>query len=102
MNEVLRVNDRAKITEAVREKYGEAASRVASGEAASCGTAPSSSCCGGDPITSNLYESAQTAGLPQGAVRASLGCGNPTALAALTCSSPRNVSAPAAKPTASI
>jgi len=77
------VNDQAKITEAVKEKYGEAASRVASGGAASCGTAPSSSCCGGDPITSNLYESAQTAGLPQGAVLASLGCGNPTALAQL-------------------
>ena len=83
MNEALRVNDQTKITEAVKEKYGEAASRVASGGAASCGTAPSSSCCGGDPITSNLYESAQTAGLPQGAVRASLGCGNPTALAQL-------------------
>jgi arsenite methyltransferase len=77
------VNSQAKITEAVKEKYGEAASRVASGGAASCGTAPSSSCCGGDPITSNLYESAQTAGLPQGAVLASLGCGNPTALAQL-------------------
>src|ERR1700756_4168181 len=83
MNEALRVNDQTKITEAVKEKYGEAASRVASGGAASCGTAPSSSCCGGDPITSNLYESAQTAGLPQGAVLASLGCGNPTALAQL-------------------
>ena len=77
------VNDQTKITEAVKEKYGEAASRVASGGAASCGTAPSSACCGGDPITSNLYESAQTAGLPQGAVLASLGCGNPTALAQL-------------------
>jgi len=77
------VNDHVKITEAVKEKYGEAASRVASGGAASCGTAPSSSCCGDDPITSNLYETAQTAGLPQGAVLASLGCGNPTALAQL-------------------
>jgi arsenite methyltransferase len=83
MNEALRENDQAKITEAVKEKYGEAASRVASGGAASCRAAPSSSCCGGDPITSNLYESAQTAGLPQGAVLASLGCGNPTALAQL-------------------
>src|SRR6202008_2567963 len=83
MNEALRVNDQTKITKAEKEKYGEAASRVASGGAASCGTAPSSSCCGGDPITSNLYESAQTAGLPQDAVLASLGCGNPTALAQL-------------------
>src|ERR1700741_5394598 len=83
MNEALRVNDQTKITKAEKEKYGEAASRVASGGASSSGTAPSSSCCGGDPITSNLYESAQTAGLPQDAVLASLGCGNPTALAQL-------------------
>jgi arsenite methyltransferase len=81
------MNDHAKITEAVKEKYGAAASRVAAGGAASCapscGTAPSSSCCDGDPITSNLYESEETAGLPQSAVLASLGCGNPTALAEL-------------------
>jgi arsenite methyltransferase len=71
------------ITEAVKEKYGEAASRVAAGGAASCGTSPSSACCGGDPITGNLYEAGQTAGIPEQAVLASLGCGNPTALAQL-------------------
>ena len=71
------------ITQAVKEKYGEAASRVSSGGAASCGCSPSSACCGGDPITSNLYQSEQTAGIPEQAVLASLGCGNPTALAQL-------------------
>ena len=71
------------ITRAVKEKYGEAASRVSSGGAASCGSSPSSACCGGDPITDNLYEVGQTLDLPENAVLASLGCGNPTALAQL-------------------
>ena len=71
------------ITQAVKEKYGEAASRVASGGVASCGASPSSTCCGGDPITANLYQPEQTAGIPEQAVLASLGCGNPTALAQL-------------------
>lgn len=71
------------ITQAVKEKYGEAASRVSSGGVASCGTSPSSTCCGGDPITANLYQADQTAGIPEQAVLASLGCGNPTALAQL-------------------
>ena len=71
------------ITEAVKQKYGEAAARVSSGAGkASCCT-PSSACCGGDPITSNLYEAGQTADIPEKAVLASLGCGNPTALAEL-------------------
>jgi SAM-dependent methyltransferase len=63
---------------AIREKYGEAATRAAAGEtkAGCCGT----SCGCGDPITSNLYEATETAGLPKEAVDASLGCGNPTAL----------------------
>ena len=67
----------------VRERYGEAARRVSSGEKSSCcGTG----CCGAvadDPITSNLYTEAETACLPQEAILASLGCGNPTALAEL-------------------
>jgi arsenite methyltransferase len=71
------------ITQAVKEKYGEAASRVAAGGTASCGTSPSSTCCGGDPITANLYDAGQTAGIPEQALHASLGCGNPTALAQL-------------------
>jgi SAM-dependent methyltransferase len=73
------------IKEIVKEKYGEAARRAASGGVASCGTAPSaSSCCSStDPITSNLYGLSETTELPDTAVSASLGCGNPTALAKL-------------------
>jgi arsenite methyltransferase len=77
------MTDPTNITRAVKEKYGEAASRVSSGGVASCGISPSSTCCGGDPITANLYELGQTAGIPEQAVLASLGCGNPTALAQL-------------------
>src|SRR5436305_3063128 len=74
-------NDPAAVREIVRERYGAAARRVREGAATSC---CSSSCCGGkDPITSDLYADAETAGLPTAAVHASLGCGNPTALAAL-------------------
>ncbi|HEX2189315.1 MAG TPA: arsenite methyltransferase [Longimicrobiaceae bacterium] len=70
------------IRETVREKYGQAALRVVAGGGSSCcgGAAFNGSC---DPITSDLYDAAQTAALPEGAVLASLGCGNPTALAEL-------------------
>ena len=66
----------------VKDKYGEAARRVKAGETtgSSCG-ASSAPCC--DPISANLYDAQQTSGLPQQAVAASLGCGNPTALAEL-------------------
>jgi SAM-dependent methyltransferase len=66
----------------VRERYGQAALRVTTGEKTSC---CSTSCCGGseDPISSNLYTDTETATLPEQAVLASLGCGNPTALAEL-------------------
>jgi arsenite methyltransferase len=70
------MNDKA-IKEIVQEKYGELARKVASEEGGCC--APS--CC--DPITSNLYAEDQAAALPAEAVAASLGCGNPTALAEL-------------------
>jgi len=71
------------IREVVREKYGQAAQRVTAGSGSACCGA--SACCDGsvDPITSNLYGSDQTGELPQEAVLASLGCGNPTALAEL-------------------
>jgi SAM-dependent methyltransferase len=71
------------ITDIVREKYGQAARQVTTGKAACCGTAPSASGLSGDPITSNLYEISQEAEVPRGAFLASLGCGNPTALAKL-------------------
>jgi arsenite methyltransferase len=70
------------IKEIVQSSYGEAALRARAGAQASCGCG-TSSCCGPDPISSNLYEAAETAGLPAEAVLASLGCGNPTALAEL-------------------
>ncbi|HET7275783.1 MAG TPA: arsenite methyltransferase [Longimicrobiaceae bacterium] len=74
--------DSINIKDTVREKYGEAALRVASGAGNSCcGGAASTGCC--DPITSNLYSDGDTATLPETAVLASLGCGNPTALAEL-------------------
>jgi SAM-dependent methyltransferase len=71
------------ITEAVKQKYGEAAQRVAAGKASSgCGEASAdAACC--DPITGNLYDAIETGQLPEQAVLASLGCGNPTALAQL-------------------
>lgn len=83
------------LTATVREKYGAAARRVLeSAEAATAAGAsccgPVNSCCGGaefdgttDPITSNLYLTGETDKLPEAAVLASLGCGNPTALAQL-------------------
>jgi ubiquinone/menaquinone biosynthesis C-methylase UbiE len=72
------------IREIVKEKYGEAAKRATSGERSSCcGTSPASSNCGCDPITSNLYAEAESSTIPEAALRASLGCGNPTALAQL-------------------
>src|ERR1700723_2359130 len=68
--------------DAVKEKYGSAALRVTAGGSSCCGAAPASSC-GCDPITSNLYDAAQSGQIPAEAMLASLGCGNPTALAKL-------------------
>jgi arsenite methyltransferase len=69
------------IKEAVKQKYAEAATRVASGNGECCSGRASDECC--DPITSNLYDYGQSGELPEAALRASLGCGNPTALAEL-------------------
>jgi SAM-dependent methyltransferase len=65
----------------VKQKYGEAALRVKSGGSSCCGATANTGC--GDPITSNLYDHSQAQQIPEEALRASLGCGNPTALAAL-------------------
>jgi len=67
------------IRQAVKERYGAAARSVATADSSCCGA--KASC--GDPITSNLYDDNETQGLPEAAVLASLGCGNPTALAEL-------------------
>src|SRR5437868_1720442 len=70
------------IKEVVKEKYGQAALRATSGGSSCCGSSPSSGS-GCDPITSNLYDAAQAGQIPEEALLASLGCGNPTALAKL-------------------
>src|SRR5215472_2989759 len=77
------------IKEVVQEKYGAAARRVHTGEGLPADCCSKTSCCEGsassscDPITSDLYDEAQASGVPEKAVLASLGCGNPTALAEL-------------------
>ena len=70
------------IKEVVQQKYGEAALQARSGQKPGCGCGTSGGC-GTDPITSNLYDEAQAAAIPAEALLASLGCGNPTALAEL-------------------
>src|SRR5271168_4775420 len=72
------------IKDIVKEKYGEAAKRAASGGGSSCcGASPASAANSCDPISSNLYGESEAATIPEAAMRASLGCGNPTALAQL-------------------
>jgi len=70
------------IRDAVKEKYGSAALRVATGGTSCCGATRAKDS-GYDPITSNLYDAAQAGQIPADAMLASLGCGNPTALAKL-------------------
>ena len=70
------------VKEVVREKYGQAAQRVSSSQGnGCCGGQSALDCC--DPITSNLYDIAEAGEVPAAALQASLGCGNPTALAGL-------------------
>lgn len=73
----------ASIKEIVKEKYGQAALRASSGGSSCCGAAPAG-VSGCDPITSNLYDAKQAEQIPEKALLASLGCGNPTALAKLS------------------
>jgi SAM-dependent methyltransferase len=70
------------IKEVVKEKYGQAAVRASKGGSSCCGASPRIGACG-DPITSDLYDIKQSQEIPQEALLASLGCGNPTALARL-------------------
>src|SRR5579884_1402205 len=69
------------IRDAVREKYAEAALRAKTGGGSCCGSKPADACA--DPISSNLYDASQAAQVPEAALQASLGCGNPAALAEL-------------------
>jgi len=77
------MNTTENVKDVVREKYGQAALRAQTGAGSSCcgGAAAVDACC--DPITSNLYDSGQSGDVPELALKASLGCGNPTALAEL-------------------
>ena len=86
------MNSDGDVKEIVRQRYGEAAKRVTEGAAAGCcGGDAVSSCCGAapaaiggsDPITAKLYDAVQAHAVPDTALLASLGCGNPTALAEL-------------------
>jgi SAM-dependent methyltransferase len=72
--------DATDIKEVVKEKYGQAALRVKSGGSSCCGATASTGC---DPITPNLYDATQAGEIPEEVLLASLGCGNPTALAKL-------------------
>ncbi len=87
MAETINLTDRSDVRELVREKYAEAALTVLNGQGAACcggNTGGRTSCCGdGDAITGGLYDAVDAAGIPEAALLASLGCGNPTALAAL-------------------
>jgi hypothetical protein len=106
------------LKEKVKQRYGSAASAAVRGETGGCcGTGPSCGPAGAkDPITRDIYAGEETAGLPEDAILASFGCGNPTALADLrrarvvldlgsgagsTCCSRRSASLPAGRPTAS-
>jgi hypothetical protein len=103
------------LEEILRDRYGRLAQKARAG-AVSCCSGEASAVTGGDPISSNLYSAGETEALPEAAVRASLGCGNPTALAELlpgevvldlgcgggsTCSFRRDESVPPAGPTVS-
>jgi arsenite methyltransferase len=76
------MSETSEIREVVKKRYGEAARQVRTGRTSCCGTrSAESSCC--DPITSNLYGKDEAGAVPDDALKASLGCGNPTALAEL-------------------
>ncbi|MEO7716974.1 MAG: arsenite methyltransferase [Capsulimonas sp.] len=88
MTDIITLTDREDVREIVRQKYGEAALTVLNGQGAACcggnaGGGASDSCCGGEAITGNLYDRTEAGQIPEAALLASLGCGNPTALAQL-------------------
>jgi SAM-dependent methyltransferase/DNA-binding transcriptional ArsR family regulator len=86
MTEQINLVDRADVRNLVREKYGAAALTVLNGEGAACcggNAGGGDTCSGGDAITGGLYSNVEASEIPEAALLASLGCGNPTALAAL-------------------
>jgi SAM-dependent methyltransferase len=86
MAEIIPFTDSKDVRERVKEKYGSAALTVLNGQGAACcggNAGGGDSCYGGHTITGGLYDDVEAAGIPEAALLASLGCGNPTALAAL-------------------
>src|SRR5438270_12934737 len=86
MAETIKLTDRNDVRDLVREKYGAAALTVLNGQGAACcggNAGGGDSCCDGDAITGGLYSDVEAANIPEAALLASLGCGNPTALAQL-------------------
>jgi SAM-dependent methyltransferase len=86
MAEPIQLTDRADVRDIVREKYGAAALTVLEGKGAACcgsNAGGGDSCCEGDAISGGLYSDVEAASIPEAALLASLGCGNPTALTAL-------------------
>jgi len=77
------MSTQSSVKDIVREKYAEAAARVTQGRPSGCCSPVQPDCCGKDPITSDLYDPGQAGAVPKKALQASLGCGNPTALAEL-------------------
>lgn len=83
----IKLTERDDVRELVRQKYGAAALSVLNGDGAACcggNSGGGDSCCGGDAITGGLYDETEAAQIPEAALLASLGCGNPTALASLS------------------
>src|SRR5690242_11530227 len=88
------LTDREDVREIVRQKYGEAALKILQGQPSSCcvtddnccGEQKAESCCSSteDVVTGNLYSDKEASEIPEAALLASLGCGNPTALAQLS------------------
>ncbi len=85
MTDTINLTNRADVREIVQKKYGAAALTVLQGQGAACcgGSSGGDSCCNGDAISGGLYDQTEAASIPEAALLASLGCGNPTALAAL-------------------
>jgi arsenite methyltransferase len=86
MSQTIKLTDRNDVRELVREKYGAAALTVLEGKGAACcggNAGGGDNCCGGDTITGGLYSDLEAKEIPEAALLASLGCGNPTALAQL-------------------
>ena len=78
-----RADDEHAVREMVKERYGQAVTAATKGAKACCGSSTADAIAGPDPVARGLYDAAQTEGIPEEALLASFGCGNPTAMAEL-------------------